>query len=325
MDISCIVIGRNSEATLAGCLKSIKVSNEFRLKDFPGGIEIVYVDSDSSDSSVEVASSYGCKVVRLTGDHMSASAGRYWGAHFGSGDIYQFVDSDMILDKEWFRDALSIDAPCVIGRRRELHISDDQSQLVSEDFYGYKHLERVNRIGGFSLIKSSYMHTYSFNPFLKMEEEGDLVSKLFSMGNFFVVCNSISGFTHLNYRFSKRGLVRNYFQLEFRNDLLLVLINSIVSLRFRSIYRVQFDYLIVSIAFFAIVLSLVSIKFFIVFLLAMCISFVRRRSFSFLLNLIFYPIKIFSLHRAFRKKEIVATCSETVSKISGSFFDKKYR
>lgn len=91
--ISFITIGRNESWRLEKCLSAIKRLATSDLK-FP--YEIIYVDSQSTDGSIEFAQQYANKIFMITGD-CSAAIGRNVGAKEAKGDILFFIDGDMEL------------------------------------------------------------------------------------------------------------------------------------------------------------------------------------------------------------------------------------
>lgn len=118
--IGCVIIGRNEGSRLQRCLASVQ---EFVPR-------LVYVDSQSTDNSVENARAASAKVVELDMSiPFSAARARNAGLEFLKGahpDVrfVQFIDGDCELDANWLRSALSIleeqDRVAVVcGRRRE--------------------------------------------------------------------------------------------------------------------------------------------------------------------------------------------------------------
>lgn len=90
--ISFIVIGKNEGWRLTKCLTSIyTVINEDNITDY----EIIFVDSKSTDDSVERALSFGeVSVFEITGE-CNAAIARNIGALEAKGDILFFIDGDM--------------------------------------------------------------------------------------------------------------------------------------------------------------------------------------------------------------------------------------
>lgn len=91
--ISFIIIGRNIERTIERCLNGVfRFIEAEKIHDS----EVIYVDSDSSDRSVELAGKTEALIVGLKGQ-INAGAGRNAGAQHASGDILFFLDGDMEL------------------------------------------------------------------------------------------------------------------------------------------------------------------------------------------------------------------------------------
>ncbi len=97
--ISFIVIGKNEGWKLSLCFESIhKTTNHNSIKNF----EIIYVDSKSTDDSLERAKKIdNIRVFSLTGDCNPAIA-RNVGATEAKGDVLMFLDGDMeLLENEF--------------------------------------------------------------------------------------------------------------------------------------------------------------------------------------------------------------------------------
>jgi glycosyltransferase involved in cell wall biosynthesis len=122
VDLGVVVIGRNEGQRLSDCLGSIVPNAGF----------VVYVDSGSTDRSIQVAEKFGAHVVRLDPRQVfTAARARNAGFEFLKSlrpDIkfVQFVDGDCLLDNEWLVTATDFLAArtgvaVVCGRRRERH------------------------------------------------------------------------------------------------------------------------------------------------------------------------------------------------------------
>ena len=116
--IDAVVIGRNEGARLIECIKSL--SGLVRT--------IVYVDSGSSDGSVENAENLGAKSVALDmSKPFTAARARNAGAEIlgqDPPDYIQFVDGDCVVDAGWIPAASTFlkenpKVAVVCGRRRE--------------------------------------------------------------------------------------------------------------------------------------------------------------------------------------------------------------
>lgn len=91
--ISFIIIGRNIDRTIERCLNGVfNFIKEERVNDS----EVIYVDSDSADRSIELASKTDALIVGLKGQ-INAAVARNAGAQHATGDILFFLDGDMEL------------------------------------------------------------------------------------------------------------------------------------------------------------------------------------------------------------------------------------
>ena len=94
--LSIIIPTLNEEEYLPKLLRSIKRQG---IRD----MEIIVADAGSKDATVKVAKSYGCKVVR---GGMPAR-GRNEGAEEAKGELFLFLDADVILPPKFLRRFLS--------------------------------------------------------------------------------------------------------------------------------------------------------------------------------------------------------------------------
>lgn len=91
--ISFIIIGRNEGWRLEKCLKSVKTIIE---KELSVPTEILYIDSQSTDESIEISKKYADRTFLITGVY-NAAIGRNIGAKEAKGDVLFFLDGDMEL------------------------------------------------------------------------------------------------------------------------------------------------------------------------------------------------------------------------------------
>ena len=123
LGLAVVAIGRNEGKRLTTCLNSATQSVQ----------STVYVDSGSTDGSVEMARAKGVTVVALDLKQAVFTAARARNAGFASViantsgiDFVQFVDGDCAIEDGWLQVASSYlssnpDVAAVFGRRRERH------------------------------------------------------------------------------------------------------------------------------------------------------------------------------------------------------------
>ena len=96
--VSIIITTKNSEDFIANCINAAKNSN---YKD----IEIILVDNNSEDRTLEIAKELGAKTFTKGPER---SAQRNYGAEMSSGDIIGFLDVDMTLSENVITECLEI-------------------------------------------------------------------------------------------------------------------------------------------------------------------------------------------------------------------------
>lgn len=113
--VDAVVIGRNEGARLQACIMSLALQVD----------RVIYVDSGSTDGSVDLARTLGAEVVQLEMTQpFTAARARNAGLARVRGGYVQFVDGDCVVDADWVATALAFatsqpQAVVICGRRRE--------------------------------------------------------------------------------------------------------------------------------------------------------------------------------------------------------------
>ena len=117
--LSVVVIGRNEGERLRRCLQSVRDMRS------PGGdVEVIYVDSASTDTSVALAESFGARVLAVKPKRPTAALGRNAGWRAATAPVVLFLDGDTILHPDFVADSLPElkgNVAAVWGHRREIH------------------------------------------------------------------------------------------------------------------------------------------------------------------------------------------------------------
>lgn len=121
--VSVVVIGRNEGDRLIRCLDSVRA-----MDPPPGPVELVYVDSNSTDQSVARARERGARVVEMPAGRQTAARARNAGWRSTAAPLVLFLDGDTILDHRFLAAAIAgladPQVAVVWGHRRELKPGD---------------------------------------------------------------------------------------------------------------------------------------------------------------------------------------------------------
>ena len=181
-EVGAVAIGRNEGARLVRCLDSLG----------PQVGRVVYVDSGSTDGSVEAACRRGAEVVALdTTRPFTAARARNAGAarlaEDGLPEFIQFVDGDCELRAGWIataRAALAADPglAVVCGRRRERH-PDASIYNRLADLEWDTPVGPAKSCGGDALMRAAaFARVGGFDPSLIAGEEPELCVRLRQAG-----------------------------------------------------------------------------------------------------------------------------------------------
>ncbi len=96
--ISIIIPTYNSEKVLTLCLRAIKNQNYPKDK-----IETIVVDNYGQDKTIAVARRFNAKILKLKGQPPQVCQQRNLGAHYATGDYLMFLDHDMELTRNLFK------------------------------------------------------------------------------------------------------------------------------------------------------------------------------------------------------------------------------
>lgn len=130
MTISFIVIGRNEGWKLKRCFNSIR--NCIFVNRYSAW-EIIYVDSKSTDGSLDVAATFPeVRTFQVTGEQNAAIA-RNIGAAESTGDVLFFIDGDMEIQADFlplvYSESGGLTHPFVSGNWINIHYETFETEL----------------------------------------------------------------------------------------------------------------------------------------------------------------------------------------------------
>lgn len=177
--LGAVVIGRNEGERLQKCLLSLTGY----------GINVVYVDSASTDNSIEFAKSIGVKTVQLDmSKPFTAARARNEGFESlmemaGDLEFVQFIDGDCEVMDGWFEKAIvklsqHDNAAVVCGRRRERY---PDASIFNKfcDIEWNTPIGEADACGGDALMRTAQVKAMGgYNPTLIAGEEPELCVRL---------------------------------------------------------------------------------------------------------------------------------------------------
>jgi cellulose synthase/poly-beta-1,6-N-acetylglucosamine synthase-like glycosyltransferase len=179
--LSVVIIGRNEGQRLIDCIRSVQAINE--PKD---SVEIIYVDSDSTDGSPAEAEALGAKVLIVHPERPAAAIGRNAGWRVAQAPLVLFLDGDTILHPDFVKKAIQVlDDPQVAivwGHRRELapYASVYQRVLDLDWVYPPGNSEFC---GGDALMRRAVLEEVDgYNPQLIAGEEPEMCQRIRTLG-----------------------------------------------------------------------------------------------------------------------------------------------
>lgn len=187
--VGIVIIGRNEGKQLQRAFASINNCSVGEIK-----FTALYVDSGSTDGSVELSKSYHIPFHCLDATQpFSAARARLEGAErliaaYPELQFLQFLDGDCTLEKEWLNVSVSYinqhqDVAIVCGKLKEA----DPERSIFNKFSAlrWKHVSvgEIDTCGGIFLIRRSvYESVGGFNPQLLTGEEQELCLRVRSSG-----------------------------------------------------------------------------------------------------------------------------------------------
>lgn len=180
LNVSFVVIGLNAEKFLKGCITSI-----YAQKKYSSNWEIIYVDSSSSDKSVEIARSFrNVTIVHLDDEKPNAAKARNAGWRIAKHDLIQFLDADSYLKPDWISTALAeisegkILTGGLVEREPDKNYYHEMANLDWQQSLGNisgNKIKKVKSFGGNVLIpKKILKEVNGFNEELFAGEDSDL-------------------------------------------------------------------------------------------------------------------------------------------------------
>lgn len=181
--ISFVIIGKNEGVKIKNAIQSVFVAiKDSRLSRY----EVIYVDSDSTDKSIEFASEFDRVTVISLKGQVNAAVARNEGANHAIGDILFFIDGDMEITSTFLTLVLKEDGnltyPFISGDF--VSIDDNYHGERKEVYYhNLKNDTYQNTTGGIFLIERSlWLRAGGMKPKMRRSQDIDLGLRLTKLG-----------------------------------------------------------------------------------------------------------------------------------------------
>jgi glycosyltransferase involved in cell wall biosynthesis len=180
--LSVIIIGRNEGQRLVDCIHSVQAMSEP-----PAEMEIIYIDSDSTDGSPQRAQALGVQVEIVHPQRPAAAIGRNAGWRLAKAPFILFLDGDTLLHPNFVKVALSHfqqnpQLAIVWGHRRELYPNASPYQRVLDLDWVYPP-GLSDFCGGDALMRRHVLaEVDGYNPQLIAGEEPEMCARIRARG-----------------------------------------------------------------------------------------------------------------------------------------------
>jgi len=182
MNISLIIPAYNEEALIEKTILSVLEAKKYLQKHAQADMEIIVVDNDSTDQTVEIVKRYGVKVVHEE-KHNIATV-RNTGAKHASHEILCFLDADSLVSRNIFYVISQVmESQKYIGGGTKFKL-DRRNLTFSLIFVSSVLATHIIGLSGVLIytLKETFEHIGGFNTQFYAAEDIDFVIKLRNHG-----------------------------------------------------------------------------------------------------------------------------------------------
>ncbi len=172
--VSVVVIGKNEEKNLEACFRSL-IAMDYPIDKF----EIIYVDTGSTDKSVDIAKRFSVKIAKENSTFPTPGLAFNRGIREAKYNIIHFVGGDMTTDKTYLKKAIGVlgtsNIVCVFGNVTERKSNKNFIAKVLSYPWRSRKVGYVDAPGGGgTFLKSILKEVGGYNPFILKGQETEL-------------------------------------------------------------------------------------------------------------------------------------------------------
>ncbi len=184
-DMAVVLISKNQEWNIPRLIESV-------LKETvdQGLVEVILVDSASTDKTIEFAKPYPIQIVQLHADQrLTAAAGRYTGMRHTSAEFVLFLDGDMQLCPGWLDRAFTLmdtrpEVAVIAGQVIDVPKNSHVDMTAIPDSGDDVAITLIRNTGGAAMYRRSVLDQVgAFNPYLYSDEEPELCIRIRHAGH----------------------------------------------------------------------------------------------------------------------------------------------
>lgn len=212
IQLSIVIIGYNEAKNIPTTISAIKALNLDNIQH-----EIIYVDSNSNDNSLQILKQYKeIKTYTITANRYTAALGRYVGSTHARGKYIMFLDADMEIqqnsDLKFCMNLLDKhDIGVVSGKLPEKwYIKDNITKDMNDRYNVNQETQELDSPGGYFIIKKETLDKVgNFDIKLACNEEIDLFCRIKKQNLKLIRTNKLSCMHHYYVsQSSKSGISR---------------------------------------------------------------------------------------------------------------------
>lgn len=218
MDLTVIVIGRNEGSKLKKCFRSIENCKKHLSSSFT--FQTIYVDSDSSDKSIEVAISFNIdRIIKIEGE-INAAVARNVGARFAENPWFVFLDGDMEIVPNFFEQQITKkyfgDAHFFSGQYHNIYYDNDWHKQKETTFKANYKVKRELMPGGLMVVKKSLWEKVGgMRNYYRISEDFDFGLRCDQVGYSFTLLNKLMAYHHTISRFDHKRIANAFRKNEY--------------------------------------------------------------------------------------------------------------